>query len=87
MDMSSLNISLPQPMKTFIETRVQEDNYSTPSEYVRALVREDQKRREEQKLETMLLESLQSGDSIDVTPEFWAKKRQNLLERFGKGTS
>jgi antitoxin ParD1/3/4 len=87
MDMSSLNISLPQPMKDFIETRVQEDNYSTPSEYVRALIREDQKRREEQKLEAMLLESLQSGDAIEVTPEYWEKKRQGLLQRFGKGSS
>jgi antitoxin ParD1/3/4 len=84
MDMSSLNISLPQPMKDFIEQRVQADNYSTPSEYVRALIREDQKREEERKLETMLLESLQSGDSIDVTPEYWEKKRQGLLHRFGK---
>jgi antitoxin ParD1/3/4 len=87
MDMASMNISLPKPMKEFIEIRVVEDNYSTPSEYVRALVREDQKRREEQKLEAMLLESLQSGESIDVTPEYWNQKRQNLLQRFGKGNS
>ncbi len=85
MDMSSLNISLPKPMKDFIETRVQEDHYSTPSEYVRALVREDQKRREQQKLEAMLIESLQSGEAIDVTPEFWEDRKQNLLKRFGKG--
>jgi antitoxin ParD1/3/4 len=87
MDMSSMNISLPKPMKDFIEIRVVEDNYSTPSEYVRALIREDQKRREEKKLEAMLLESLQSGESIEVTPEYWDKKRRDLLQRFGKENS
>jgi antitoxin ParD1/3/4 len=87
MDMASMNISLPKPMKEFIEIRVKEDHYSTPSEYVRALVRDDQKRREEQKLEAMLLESLQSGEAIDVTPEYWDKKRQSLLQRFDKGNS
>lgn len=83
MDMTSLNISLPKPMKEFIETRVVEDQYSTPSEYLRALIREDQKRREEQKLEALLLESLQSGESIEVTPEYWLKKRQSLMQRLG----
>lgn len=87
MTMSSLNISLPQPMKDFVEMRVQEDNYSTPSEYVRALIRDDQKRREDQKLEAMLLESMQSGDPIEGTLEYWAQKRQNLLQRFGQGGS
>lgn len=77
-----LNISLPESLRNFIETRVQEDNYSTPSEYVRALIQEDQKRRETQKLEAMVLDSLESGDPIEVTPEYWENKRQNLLERF-----
>jgi antitoxin ParD1/3/4 len=87
MDMSSLNISLPKPMKEYIEQRVEEDNYSTPSEYVRALIREDQKRQETRKLEAMLLESLQSGEAIEVTPEFWGEKRRNLMQRFGHGES
>jgi antitoxin ParD1/3/4 len=39
------------------------------------------------KLEAMLLESLKSGDAIDVTPEYWENKRQGLLQRFGKSTS
>lgn len=82
-----LNISLPESLKDFIETRVQEDNYSTPSEYVSALIQEDQKRHEAQKLEAMVLESLESGDSIEVTSEFWENKRQTLLQRFGNGAS
>ncbi|GAP97422.1 ribbon-helix-helix domain-containing protein [Leptolyngbya sp. NIES-2104] len=82
-----LNISLPESLREFIEARVQEDNYSTPSEYVRTLIQEDQKRRETQKLEAMVQESLASGDSIEVTPEYWENKRQNLLQRFSNGAS
>lgn len=40
MDMTSLDISLLKPMKDFIEARVLEDYYNTPSEYVRALIRD-----------------------------------------------
>ncbi len=50
METVSLNISLPRVLKDYVEQRVEEEAYSTPSEYVRALIREDQKRRDRQKL-------------------------------------
>ncbi|MGA2263503.1 MAG: type II toxin-antitoxin system ParD family antitoxin [Acidobacteriota bacterium] len=81
MSMTSLNISLPQPLKDFVEERVKQGGYSTPSEYVRELLREDQKRRAEEKLEALLLEGLNSGKPIDVTQEYWEKKRRRLVER------
>ena len=40
MRMASLNISLPRAMKEFIASEVATGAYSTPSEYVRALIRE-----------------------------------------------
>jgi antitoxin ParD1/3/4 len=81
MDMTSLNISLPKAMKEYIEAQVQEGCFSTPSEYMRALVREDQKRSQEKKLESLLLESLESGEPVEITPEFWEQRRQALLHR------
>ena len=81
MNMTSLNISLPQSLKEFVEERVKEGGYSTPSEYVRQLLREDQKRRTEEKLEALLLEGLNSGEPIEITPEYWEKKRKQLIER------
>jgi len=32
-------------------------------------------------LEQMLLEGIESGDPIPVTPKFWKKMRQDLIER------
>ena len=79
--MTALNISLPQPLKDFVEERVKEGGFSPPSEYVRELLREDQQRRAEEKLEALLLESLNSGKPIKITPEYWEKKRQQLIKR------
>ena len=70
MSMTSLNISLPSSLKEFVETQVQESGFSTPSEYIRNLVRDDQKRRAEEKLEALLLEGVNSGEPIEVTPEY-----------------
>ncbi len=86
MSMTSLNISLPSSLKEFVETQVQESGFSTPSEYIRNLVRDDQKRRAEEKLEALLLEGLNSGEPIEITPEYWEKKRTQLIERHNKKT-
>lgn len=42
--MTSLNISLPEPMRAWIDERVARGNYATPSELVRELIREAQGR-------------------------------------------
>ncbi len=84
--MTSLNISLPSSLKEFVETQVQESGFSTPSEYIRNLVRDDQKRRAEEKLEALLLEGLNSGEPIEITPEYWEKKRTQIIERHNKKT-
>ena len=84
MAMASLNISLPQSLKDYVETQVSTGGYSTPSEFVRELLRLDQKNRVDDRLELLLLEGLHSGEPIKVTPEYWENKRQQLLERYAK---
>jgi len=84
--MASLNISLPQSLKEYVEGQVTSCGYSTPSEYLRELLRQDQKKRAEEKLEALLLEGLNSGDPIEITPEYWERKRTQLVERHKKKT-
>jgi antitoxin ParD1/3/4 len=45
MAMSSLNISLPEALKEYIEDQVNSGDWSTPSEYIRELIRQDKERR------------------------------------------
>jgi antitoxin ParD1/3/4 len=42
MDNATLTISLPKAMKSFIEAKLREGQFSTPSEYIRSLIRDDQ---------------------------------------------
>ena len=57
----SLNISLPDSMLAFVDDQVKSGGYGTASEYLWELIREDQKRKAEKKLEALLLEGLASG--------------------------
>ena len=43
--MTSLNISLPEALKGYVESQVASGDWSTPSEYVRELIRQDKERR------------------------------------------
>ena len=52
---TTMNISLPHTMREYVEAQVAEGGYSSASEYFRALVREDQKRRSQERLEALLL--------------------------------
>jgi len=45
MPMTSLNISLPEALKEYIEGQVASGDWGTPSEYVRELIRQDKERR------------------------------------------
>ena len=42
MEKATLTISLPRTMKDYIEAKLQEGRFSTPSEYIRSLIRDDQ---------------------------------------------
>jgi len=77
--MASLNVSLPKTLRKYIESQVRSSGYSTPSEYVRTLIREDQKRKALERIEALLLEGVSSGEPIEVNQSYWDKKRVALI--------
>lgn len=80
--MTTMNISLPETMKSFVENTLTTDGYGTASEYVRDLIRADQKKKEQEKLEQVLLKALNSGETAELNEQVWeslkAKVRSNL---------
>jgi antitoxin ParD1/3/4 len=82
--MTTLNISLPDNLKTFIEKEVKEGGYSTTSEYLRTLVRQAQKQKAQETLETQLLEGLASGQSSEMSAKDWQAIRQEVKARVSK---
>ena len=78
--MQSMNISLPDPMKQFVDGQISTGRYSSASEYVRELIRADEKRKAEEQLEAKLLEGLKSAESALTTAD-WSAIRQEALAR------
>jgi len=68
-------------MKQFVEEQVIIGEYSSTSEYMRELVRADQKRKAKEEFEQTMLASLSEGESEEATPEFWNTLRAEFDKR------
>jgi antitoxin ParD1/3/4 len=67
--MATMNISLPDQMKQWVEDQVATGRYGNSSDYVRDLVRRDQERAEKKaEFERLVQEGIDSGIS-PLTPE------------------
>ena len=84
--MDTMNIALPESMKHFVQEQVNEGGYSIVSEYVRDLIRHAQKRKQDERIDALLLEGLGSGEAIPITPEFWEEKKRKVAERLSRTT-
>lgn len=75
---TTMNISLPASMRKYVQQRLERGGFGNASEYVRHLIREDQKREAQERIEAALLEGLNSGPPIPVDEKFWAERRAKL---------
>lgn len=77
--MSTMNISLPDELKLFVDQQVGSRGYTSSSEYVRELIRREQDR---EKLRGMLLEGLQSGPAREIDlAAYGAELRARIKQR------
>lgn len=78
--MTTMNVSLPELMKKWIETRVKTGQFSNASDYVRDLIRRDQAYQDKrEQLVKALLQGETSGVSSRTTESIWQdlKSRHN----------
>lgn len=83
---STMNISLPEQLKRYVDAKVASGMYGSASEFVREAIREKVRREEELEqakgiLAAKIIEGLESGEPIEVDEEFFARKKGVLEER------
>lgn len=75
--MSTMNISLPETLKSFVDDQVSARGYSTSSEYVRELIRKDQDR---QRLRGLLLEGATSPPAVTADADYFDRLRDRVRD-------
>jgi antitoxin ParD1/3/4 len=73
--MSTMNISLPEALKTFVDEQVKQRGYGTSSEYVRELIRRDQDRTH---LRGLLLAGASSAPAEPADQAYFARLRTGV---------
>ncbi|HEY9858378.1 MAG TPA: hypothetical protein V6D16_02650 [Candidatus Obscuribacterales bacterium] len=79
--MATLNISLSESIRQFVEEQVAFGGYNTTSEYIQHLIQQDQRRVNQKQLETLLSETLESDELPYMTDEWWQEKRTQILQK------
>ena len=73
--MTTMNVSLPDDLKIFVDERVTHDGYGSTSEYVRDLIRRD---RERGHLRNLILEGANSGPGVVADTAYFDALRQRI---------
>lgn len=75
MTMTTMNISLPDALKSFVDEQVTKRGYATSSDYVRALMRADQDR---ERLRKLLLQGTESRPTAAVDEGYFASLKSRV---------
>ena len=78
---ATINISIPDNLKREVEEVITSEGYGNTSEFFRDLVRNYLRERQERKLETLLLEGLESGKATPLTKKDFQEIKRRGLER------
>ena len=80
--MATMNVSLPDQMKAWVEEQTRDGRYSNASDYVRDLIRRDQERKQAiAELQAMVDEALASGVSERGFPEILTAARSEAKQK------
>lgn len=78
--MSTMNVSLPESLKAFVDEQVSQRGYGTSSEYMRELIRRDQDR---QQLRGLLTAGAASAPMAPVDEAYFAGLRSRVRKVAG----
>ena len=81
--MSTMNISLPDTLKAFVDEQVSQGSYGTSSEYVRELIRRD---RDRLHLRGLLLAGAASAPAAPADAGYFASLRDRVRKAAKAGT-
>lgn len=76
--MATMNISLPDQLRDWVQTQITAGTYASSSDYVRDLIRRDQEHRKIQLLQNAISEGLNSGISKLSTDDLLNEARSKL---------
>lgn len=82
--MTQISITLPESLTTYLQEQIMAGHYATPSDYIQALIQQDQARKAH--LEDLMLEALDSPAS-PMIQEDWDTIRSAVHQKLSQDRS
>lgn len=79
--MTTITISLPESLTQYLQAQIASGSYNTASEYIQALIQQDQQHQAQAQLETLVLEGLHSQPTTPMTTDDWDTIRATVQQR------
>lgn len=80
-----MNIDLPDGWKPWVEEQARIGGHPTADAYIESLLHQEQRRLRDT-VDRALVQSLESGEPVEVTPEFWQAREAALARHLPPGT-
>lgn len=82
--MATMNVSLPDPLKQFVDEEVREGGFASTSDYMRDLIRQRQREKASEFLRRLIAEGLASGPATPIEPDYFERMRERAKARSQK---
>lgn len=82
--MATMNISLADPLKEFVDEEVREGGYSSTSDYMRDLIRQRQREKAAAFLRQLIAEGMASGPATPIESDYFDRMRERARQRAGE---
>ena len=82
--MATMNVSLPDPLKQFVDKEVREGGFASTSDYMRDLIRQRQREKAAELLRQLIAEGLASGPATPIEPDYFDRMRERAKARTDK---
>ncbi|NWN89867.1 MAG: type II toxin-antitoxin system ParD family antitoxin [Micrococcaceae bacterium] len=73
--MATMNVSLPDELKKFVEAQVEEHDYVSSSEFLRDMLRREQDRTQ---LRALLIQGMESGAGSEMNDSYFERMRERI---------
>ena len=82
--MADIQVTLSEDSQTFVHEQVATGQFASPSDFVAKLIESARKQAIRDRIDALLLEGLDSGPPIEVTPEYWQQKKDEWSRKYGR---
>ena len=79
--MDTMDFSVPEHFRAFVQTRIQEGGFESASDYLQQLIEADEQRQSRNWLDAELQKGIESGPAEPMTADDWESLRNEVRDR------